>query len=135
MVNTASNKMSDSNNVRSDPKAIRQSFRVPVDVQDDIAVWLDNQVYSVVDICPGGVNFVAKDQTPFSIGQLIEGCELIIPGSRIKDLTARIVHSSSTPEGDWHNGVKWNDLADEAQQQIAAIVSTIKQRLRQSAAK
>ncbi len=133
MANTPSNKMPDSNNVRSDPTAIRQSFRMPVEFQDDIAVMLDNQAYRVVDISPEGVNIADKDETPFTIGQLIENCELIIPGSRIKDLTARIVHCSSDPDRNWNNGVQWIDLADEAQQQIAAVVSKIKQRLRQAA--
>lgn len=133
MANTLSNKMSDSNNVRSDPTAIRQSFRVPVNVQDDIAVRLDNQIYRVVDICPGGVNITDRNQTPFKIEQLIENCELMIPGSRIKDLTARIIHCSSDSERNWNNGIKWIDLSDEAQEQIATIVSKIKQRLRQSA--
>ena len=133
MANTPSNKMPDSNNVRSDPTAIRRSFRVPVEFQDDIAVMLDNQTYRVVDISPEGVNIDDKDQASFTDGQLIENFELIIPGSRIKGLTARIVHYSSDTERNWNYGIQWIDMADEAQQQIVAIVLKIKQRLRQAA--
>lgn len=132
MANTPSNKRPESNDVRSDPTAIRQSFRVPVELQDDIAAMFDNQVYRVVDISPEGVNISNKNKAPFAIGQLIENCELIIPGSRIKGLTARIIHSSCDPEGNWNNGIQWIDLVDEDQQQIAAIVSKIKQRLQQT---
>lgn len=133
MANTPSNKMPGSNNVRSDLTAIRHSFRVPVEIQEDIAVMLDNQTYRVVDISPEGVNIDDKDQASFTAGQLIENFELIILGSRIKGLTARIVHCSSDTERNWNYGIQWIDLADEAQQQIAAIVSKIKQRLRQAA--
>lgn len=133
MANTPSNKMPGSNNVRSDSTAIRHSFRVPLEIQEDIAVVLDNQTYCVVDISPEGVNIDDKDQASFTAGQLIENSELIIPGSRIKGLTARIVHCSSDTERNWNYGIQWIDLADEAQQQIAAIVSKIKQRLRQIA--
>jgi hypothetical protein len=104
-----------------------------VEFQDDIAVMLDNQTYRVVDISPEGVNIDDKDQASFTTGQLIEDLELIIPGSRINGLTARIVHCSSDTEKKWNYGIQWIDLADEAQQQIVAIVSKIKQRIRQAA--
>ncbi len=133
MANTPSNKIPGSNNVRSDSTTIRHSFRVPVEFQDDIAVMLDNQTYRVVDISPEGVNIDNKDQASFTVGQLIENFELIIPGSRIKGLTARIVHRSSDTEKNCNYGIQWIDLADEAQQQIAAIVSKIKQKILQAA--
>jgi c-di-GMP-binding flagellar brake protein YcgR len=133
MVKTPSNKMPGSNNVRSDPTAIRHSFRVPVEFQADIAVMLGNQTYRVVDISPEGVNIEDKDQGSFTAGQLIENFELIIQGSRIKGLNARIVHCSSDTQRNRNYGIQWIDLADEAQQQIVEIVLKIKQRLRQAA--
>ena len=133
MANTPSNKMPGSNNVRSDSTKIRHSFRVPVEFQDDTAVIFDNQTYRVVDISPEGVNIDDKDQVSFTSGQLIENFELIIQGSRIKGLTARIVHCSSDTERNWNYGIQWIDLADEAKQQIVEIVLKIKQRLRQAA--
>jgi hypothetical protein len=100
-----------------------------VEFQDDTAVIFDNQTYRVVDISPEGVNIEDKDPASFTAGQLIENFELVIPGSRIKGLTARIVHCSSDTEKKWNYGIQWIDLTYEAQQQIAAIVSKIKQKI------
>ncbi len=133
MTKTQSNKMPDSNDVRSDPTAIRQSFRVPVEHQDNMNVMIDDSAYLVTDISPEGVNIVNKGQKPFTIGKLLENCELNIHDSRIKDLAARIVHCSCSPDKNWNIGIQWINLTDESQQKIASIVSKIKQRLRKMA--
>lgn len=135
MAKTPSNTISDSNDERSDRTAIRQSFRVPVGFKDDIFVILDNEAFPVVDIGPEGINITTKNQTRFMEGLLIQNCELIIPGTRIKNLTARIVHCSGDPDKNWNHGIHWIDLTDNAQEQIVAIISKIKQKLRQAASK
>ncbi len=132
MASTPSNKMPDSTIVRSDPEAIRQSFRVPVEFQDDSMVKINHQTIRVVDISPDGLNVAGTGQVPFAAGQLIEECELRIMGSRISNLTARIVHCAGGPDGNWNSGLQWIDLGDDVQEQIAAVVSKIKKRLRKN---
>ena len=134
MVKSPSNKVSDTNDQRSDRTAIRMSFRVPVELQDDIAVMINNETYQVLDIGPEGINITIKDPSLFTIGQFIQNCELILSDNRIKNLTARIVHSSKDSDEAWNTGIHWIALDDNAQEQIVNIISKIKQKLRQNAA-
>ena len=115
---------------RSDPTQIRQSLRVPVDNQDDISVILENKSYRVVNLCQDGVNIANPDHSPFTIGELIKNCDLVLPGGSISNLTARIIHCSCESDGNWNNGIQWTDLTENGLKQIAETVLTIKQKLR-----
>lgn len=125
--------MPNTDNVRSDPSKVRKSFRVPVSSQDDIYVMLDDKSYRVFNLSPEGLNIANSDHSPFTIGELIQNCNLILSDCHIHNLTARIIHCSCGKDGNWNNGIQWVDLADEDLKQISATVSRIRQRLLQDA--
>ncbi len=119
------------NPVRSDQSPIRQSFRVSVEPEDRIFVVLNGETYPVADISPEGINIVCRDSNPFTLSQVIENCQLILPGDTIKDLSAKVIHFSCGPGGRWTNGIQWVDLPDSTLDKIVGQVSKIKKRLRQ----
>jgi len=120
----------DSKNTRSDHNAIRQSFRVTVGPEDGILAVLNGTTYPVADISPEGVNLFCHDNKDFTLSQVIENCELIIPEDTIKGLTAKVIHSSCGSDGKWTNGIQWTDLADADLDKIVQQVSLIKNKLR-----
>ncbi len=58
-------------NERSDPDAVRHSFRVPVDAQEGICVFLNARRYPVTDMNPEGIRFLSTDKTGFCMGETI----------------------------------------------------------------
>lgn len=121
-----------SNEIRSDPDDIRRSFRVPVDPSYGIQATLNQKTYPVSDISPEGISILCRDHTAFTVAQIIENCELILPDVTIKNLTARVVHFSCPSEFNWTNGIQWVNLADDDLEKIAAQVSKLKKELLES---
>jgi len=115
---------------RSDHSAIRQSFRVAVDPEDGIFVVLNGRTYPVVDISPQGINVFCRDNNDFTLSQVIENCELIIPEDTIKRLTAKVIHCSCSSDGKWTNGIQWKGLTDADLDKIVQQVSHLKNKLR-----
>ncbi len=123
--------MLNSKNLRSEPIKIRRSFRVPVTIQDNISVVINNKSYHVFNLSPEGVNIANTDHSPFTIGESIENCNLILSDCHIKNLTASIVHCSCGVDGKWNNGIQWIDLADDDLKRISSTISKVRQRLTQ----
>ncbi len=122
--------MHDENRVRSNPTKNRKSSRVPVEVQDKISTIIDGKSYQVINLSPDGLNIANTDHAPFTIGELINNCKLILSDCHIKDLTARIIHCSCGSDGKWNNGIQWIDLTNEESKQIIKkTVSKIEHRL------
>ena len=115
--------------VRSDLDSVRRAFRVPVPPGNGIKVVLNEREYNVIDISPQGLSIRCKDSTAFTVAQVIEDCRLIMPGLEIRDLTARVIHSSCKSGSEWTNGIQWVGLTETAQENIAEQVSGIKRLL------
>lgn len=116
--------------IRSDHNAIRQSFRVTVDLEDGIVAVLNGKTYPVADISPQGINVFCRGNNDFTLSQIIENCELIVPEYTIKNLTAKVIHCSCSSDGKWINGIQWADLTDTDLDKIVQQVSQIKDKLR-----
>ncbi|WDP89514.1 MAG: PilZ domain-containing protein [Desulfobacter sp.] len=121
------------NSDRSDTiRAIRKSFRVPVGPKSGISAVLGGERYPVADISPGGVRIQGMETADFETDQVIGGCELILPGDKVKRLTARLVHCSSGRNGRRGSGIEWVNMPDPDIERVAAHVSRIKQALRKT---
>ncbi len=123
--------MNQISNVRSKPKNARKSSRVPIKAIDEISAIIYNKSYPVINLSQNGLNISNTDHAPFTIGELIDGCKLILSDSHIKDLTARIIHCSCGSDGKWNNGIQWIDLTNEESKKIAETVSKLRHRLQQ----
>lgn len=111
-------------------RAIRQSFRVPVGPKSGILAVVKGERYPVADISPGGVRIQGMDEAQFTRDQEIGDCELVLPGDKVKRLTARLVHWSGGRSGRPGSGIQWVNMPDPDLEKVAAHVSRIKQALR-----
>lgn len=122
-------------NDRSDPDAVRQSFRVPVDYRDSVYAVLNNKTYPLIDMNPDGICIMCSDTDQLGDSDLIDGCRLEISENHISGLTARIVHRTPGSGGEWKIGLKWVGPDDGTREKLASAVSDIKQKLRRQAQK
>ena len=118
---------------RSDPDAVRQSFRVPVDSRDGICAVLNEKIYPVTDMNPEGVSIVCTGPDELGDSELIDGCRLELSEDHIPGLTARIIHRTHGSGKAWNIGLKWVAPDDGTQEKLAAAVSKIKQKLQKQA--
>lgn len=107
---------------------IRRSFRVPA-AGYDIKVIINGKSYEAVDISPEGVSILCQKDVAFTVAQIIKDCALVLPGETIKNLTAKIIHFTSTGQNRWQNGIQWADTTDEFIRKTAEVVSGIKREL------
>ena len=110
-------------------KSIRSSFRVPVEEIQNIKLIINEIQYRVFDISPGGVGFGLKDNSLFSIDEIIENCEFHILDQSFKSLKAKIVHFSKGTVMPLQCGIKWIDLDDESSDQLNKIALKMKEQL------
>ncbi len=111
------------------PAIIRQSFRIPVENSLNVCVKIGHDRYPLQDIGVGGIGLSIKDESIFSIDQVLENCELILSDLTIENLKGRVVHVSKNPKGELHYGIQWIDPDSEASARISSIVQEMKEKL------
>ncbi|MCK5684945.1 PilZ domain-containing protein [bacterium] len=110
-------------------ESIRDSFRIPVEEIHNSIIVINEIQYSVFDISPGGIGFGLKDNSQFSIDEIIENCELNIFDQSFKNLKVKIVHFSKGTTMPLQCGIKWVDLDNQTSDQLNKIVLKMKDQL------
>lgn len=132
MSNTESIEFQDIQKDSKQVDIVRKSFRVPIQEDDDINVIIAGVSYRVIDISISGVGIVRQDMNTLSVSQVYTNCELHYPEGVIKELTAKIIHFTSSIDKAWLNGLTWIDVTKDAQKKINALVEKRKNDLLQS---
>lgn len=108
------------------PKISRKSFRIPVIDSDDIQVCIKDNFYKLADISMDGISFYLETEPDFTIDEQLNGCELNLNGTIIKNLSGTIVHFSQEEGLKQKYGIKWTGLTEEILKQIEMIFLEIK---------
>lgn len=129
MSNAQSIEFQDLNKDVSEPMSVRRSFRVPVDVSDNIHAVICKKRYQVRDISCDGISIPCNGRNTFMVAQIFENCLLETPVGKIQNLTGKIVHLSNNDGDEWLNGVQWIEPEPAARQKIADLVAALKEKL------
>lgn len=113
-----------------DIRAIRQHFRVPVEPKTGVSAILKGTPYPVTDICAEGVRIQGTEAAGFKADDVIDGCELLLPGVKVRGLTARLAHCSNGNGTGRGSGIQWVDMPDSSLKRVVDHVVRIKQALR-----
>ncbi len=111
------------------PKIVRKSFRIPIDVKNDVWVVINKNRYSVLDISVNGISISLEKDSGVTTEQALLNCELNIFDVSIKKLKGEIVHLTSSKEGKWRCGVRWIDMGKVTEDKIFKIISKMKDQL------
>lgn len=120
------------NEISQDPatqKIVRKSFRIPVEDNKNIWVVINDEHYTVLDICFGGIGIVLKNNSVFCVDQVLKNCELNIFDTAIKDLNGRVIHFTSQAGKDWQCGIQWINTNRDIADQMSKIVLKMKEQL------
>lgn len=114
----------------SDTTGTCDSYRVPVNQKGNISIVMKGKSHRVIDIRPGGVCILTKDEIDVDPVQfitaadlLVEDCELVCPEITVKNLTARIVHSSLLHDKGCGNGMHFVTLSGDDKMKIEFQIS------------
>ena len=67
-------------------ETVRRAFRVPIEGMENIFLVIRGTKYKIVDISQGGIGIWREDNSVFTIGEIIENCELHIFDHLFKNL-------------------------------------------------
>jgi len=103
---------------------VRQSFRIPVSDKEFIQVIIREKKYFVSDISQKGIGFSIDSRLGFEYGEILTHCELRLTDKvRLNNLTARVIHCSSTETGYLQYGIQWIDLGSQEKKTLKEILS------------
>jgi len=97
---------------------VRQSFRIPVSEKESVHVLIKKRKYQVSNISREGIGIGFGILPDLKFGEVLTGCELILKKERLKGLTGRVIHYSSSASGQLQHGIQWIDLQPKQQQAI-----------------
>jgi c-di-GMP-binding flagellar brake protein YcgR len=97
---------------------VRQSFRIPVSEKESVQVLIKHRKYHVSNISREGIGIGFGIQPDLKFGEVLTGCELILKKERLKGLSGRVIHYSSSASGQLQHGIQWSDLEDGQQKAI-----------------
>ena len=102
----------------------RRSSRVPVG-NHRIEVVIMNKAYPAHDISENGISIICDKHIAFTVGQVIENCDLVLPNETLTHLTARVVHFTGADDGNWRNGLQWVNIEKTSLKKIVSLISSM----------
>ncbi len=108
---------------------VRRAFRVPIEGMENIFLVIRGTKYKIVDISQGGIGIWREDNSVFTIGEIIENCELHIFDHLFKNLKVKIVHFSPEEEKSPHCGIQWVDIDRLSSDKLSEIILKMKDQL------
>ena len=108
---------------------VRKTFRVPLEISDNVWITIGNNRYPVRDISATGVGIKLESPLSFNVSQIIGNCELSMDGQVVKDLEGRVVHFSLNSDREWQYGIQWVRMNQSAADRISETVFKLKDKL------
>ena len=103
----------------------RQFFRVPVNEDHFVSIYISNVGYRVSEISQTGAGLLLEDNQAFEIGEHTYPCCMQYEDICLADLTGQIVHCSLY-EGFWKFGLQWIGMNDSQKKQMACLLDKLK---------
>jgi hypothetical protein len=110
-------------------ETIRTAFRVPVGEVQNVFLVINKIQYSVADISPGGFGICLEDNSMFSVGEIIDNCELHIFDQKFENLKIKIVHFSTGTIMPLQCGIQLVDFKKQSYDQLNKIILKMKDQL------
>lgn len=108
---------------------VRRAFRVPIEGMENIFLVIRETKYKIVDISQGGIGIWREDNSVFTIGEIIENCQLHMFDHLFENLKIRIIHFSPEEEKSLHCGIQWVDIDRLSSDKLSEIILKMKDKL------
>ncbi len=98
-------------------KVFRQSFRVPIDENDDVTVRINNQRFNVINISAQGIGIHLKAAEIFCVGDILDAIELNLNGEKL-GLKGKVCHITPHSPGHYLCGMEFLDMDESVEQKL-----------------
>jgi len=107
---------------------VRKSFRIPVDTDESLHVFVDDREFRVFDISEGGVGLELPSPTTFAVGDGVDRLRLCFADQEMT-LRGRVAHVSEVRKKEFICGIQYLDLDADLTSYLARYVNSRRESL------